>query len=169
MLLSERKRKMRSTALAPIISWLFTSKTSTRDSTKLRIAKTFRKLWRFTESDPKVNHFHPPLKRCIALNWSLCCSEVDENMIEELLKYNSGVKSFQSVDSRTLSPAIDGFRLNNQCWLTRRPRTTPSQLKWKIHTCIQIIHIHPRNDTNLTSLTFLSQRYWMTVTHRVLT
>jgi len=55
--------------------------------------------------------------------------EVDENMIEELLKYNSGVKSFQSVDSRTLSPAIDGFRLNNQCWLTRRPRTTPSQLK----------------------------------------
>jgi len=44
-------------------------------------------------------------------------------MIADLLKYNSGMKAFQSVGSKTLSPSIDGFCLKNQCWLTKRPKT----------------------------------------------
>ena len=50
-------------------------------------------------------------------------SEVNEMMIADLLKYNSGMKAFQSVGSKTLSPSIDGFCLKNQCWLTKRPKT----------------------------------------------
>jgi len=49
--------------------------------------------------------------------------EVNETMIADLLKYNSGMKAFQSVGSKTLSPSIDGFCLKNQCWLTKRPKT----------------------------------------------
>lgn len=49
--------------------------------------------------------------------------EVNEMMIADLLKYNSGMKAFQSVGSKTLSPSIDGFCLKNQCWLTKRPKT----------------------------------------------
>ena len=44
-------------------------------------------------------------------------------MIADLLKYNSGLKSFQSVGSKTLSPSIDGFVLKNQCWQVKRPKT----------------------------------------------
>lgn len=55
-------------------------------------------------------------------------SEVSETMIAELLKFNSGSKNFQLVDGKTLSPAIDGFRLNPNCWLSKRPRTVPSKL-----------------------------------------
>jgi len=54
--------------------------------------------------------------------------EVSETMIAELLKFNSGSKNFQLVDGKTLSPAIDGFRLNPNCWLSKRPRTVPSKL-----------------------------------------
>jgi calmodulin-regulated spectrin-associated protein len=50
--------------------------------------------------------------------------EVTELMISDLLKYNSGLKSFQSVGSKTLSPAVDGFCLTAACWQTRRPKTT---------------------------------------------
>ena len=54
--------------------------------------------------------------------------EVTETMISELLKFNSGAKNFQLVDGKTLSPSIDGFRLNPNCWLSKRPRTVPSKL-----------------------------------------
>ncbi|CAG5088219.1 Oidioi.mRNA.OKI2018_I69.PAR.g11780.t3.cds [Oikopleura dioica] len=56
--------------------------------------------------------------------------EVTETMISELLKFNSGAKNFQLVDGKTLSPAIDGFRLNPNCWLSKRP-LTPS-IGWSL-------------------------------------
>jgi len=49
--------------------------------------------------------------------------EVTEPMIADLLKYNSGMKSFQSVGSKTLSPSIDGFCIHNTHWQTKRTKT----------------------------------------------
>jgi len=49
--------------------------------------------------------------------------EVTEPMIADLLKYNSGMKSFQSVGSKTLSPSIDGFCIHNAHWQTKRTKT----------------------------------------------
>jgi len=52
--------------------------------------------------------------------------EVTEPMIADLLKYNSGSKSFQSVGSKTLSPSIDGFCIHAIHWQTKRTKQAAS-------------------------------------------